>query len=78
MFEQFKLKRQIRKVTKQMTDREKAIFYLINSSPAGITKKQIEKTTGYKLSGWVITKFKQLGVQLKVRNNHWFVDEITA
>lgn len=73
MFTNFKLNRRIRSIKKQMTPRERAIFDLIYSREGGVTNKTCQTTLGYKISGWVITKFKELGVDLRVKNKHYYV-----
>lgn len=76
MFTNFKLNRQIRRVKKNMSSREKAIFDFLYERPNGVTKSTLEKALGYKMSGWVISSFNEYGVSIKMKNKRYYIDEI--
>lgn len=77
MFNNLKLRRKIHKIKKNMSLRERAIFDLVYSREGGVTNKVCENVTGYKISGWVITRFKELGVDLRLKNGHYYIRTIT-
>ena len=76
MLENFKLNHNFKKIKKQMSTRERTIFDLIYYSGEGMTKKEIERCCGYTVSGWVISRFKTLGIDLRVRNHHFYIREL--
>lgn len=76
MFANFKKNRQIKRIKKELTERERAIFEYIYDHETGVTKNGIERATGYKLSGWVLTKFKNVGVNVKTKNKRYYIDSI--
>lgn len=74
MFANWKKNRQIKKIKKGLTEREQAIFDFIYSHQNGASKTSVERATGYKVSGWVITKFKEAGVNLKTKNKKYIIE----
>lgn len=76
MFSNFRINWRIRSIRKQMTERERAIFDLLYEKESGVTSKACEKAVGYKINGWVITKFKELGVNLRTKNKHYYISSI--
>ena len=76
MFANWKEKRLIKKVKKNLTEREQAIFDFIYAHENGVSKSAIERATGYKMSGWINTKFKKVGIVLRVRKNKYVIEGI--
>lgn len=80
MLERIKEHQQIKRVKKNMTEREKAIFDFCRASANGVTSEECKEAIGYAMSGWVYSRFKECGVILGSTEcgKRWYVKEILA